>query len=97
MVPPFPRDNKAFYVKTAFALKPGDVSDVLTINRDGVSHHYIFYCVAHMAGRKLTFEQAKAELDRDWLKNPVTEEEEKALYLRLRVASESLNNGSKNR
>ena len=97
LLPPLARDNKEVYVKTAFALKPGDVSDVLTVNRDGVSLHYILYCVAHMAGRKLTFEQAKAELDRDWLKNPVTPEEEKALYLRLRLASEGLKNGSKNR
>ena len=96
-LPPFSRKSKAKYVKPAFALKAGEVSDILSVVSDGVTHFYLLYCVKHIKGRKLTFKDVKAELDSDRLKNPITEAETRDLYDRLRTASELLHNGGKNR
>jgi PPIC-type PPIASE domain len=96
-LPPFSRTSKAKYVKPAFALKAGEISEILSVESDGVTHFYLLYCVQHIKGRKLSFKEVKAELDEDRLQNPLTEAEALELYDRLRTASELLHNGGKNR
>ena len=90
LVAPFSRSSKWVFAAAAFELAPGEVSDVLEVTNDGVTHHYLLYCTQHMPGRQVPFREVKEELDADWLKNPIINEEANDLYVRLRSASEAL-------
>lgn len=97
LLPPFRRDSKMKIAEPAFELQPGEVSSILTVEKGGVTYYYLLYCVERIPGRKRDFKAVKAELDKDYLRNPLTEEEEIELYDRLRSASESLPNGGRKR
>ena len=97
LVAPFSRESKWVFTAAAFELEPGGVSDVLEVTSDGVAHYYLLKCVRLMPGRKVPFREVKDELDADWLKNPIIDEESKDLYVRLRSASEALKKEPENR
>ncbi len=97
LLPPFRRDSKMMFAKPAFELQPGEVSNILTMEGVGVTYYYLLYCVERIPGRKLDFKEVKAQLDKDRVKNPLTEEEKLELYDRLRSASDSLPNGGRKR
>ena len=97
LLPPFGRDSSLKFKIPAFELQPGEVSKILTVESDAVTHYYLLYCVARIPGRKLPFKDVKAELDKDQVLNPLSEEEKLDLYARLRSASESLPKDEKKR
>lgn len=96
-LPPFSRDDKSQFTAAAFALKEGEVSPIRETTQDGATMYFLLYCLRHMPGRDITFKAAKPELDKAWMSDPLTRGEANALYLRLRDASEALNNGHKKR
>jgi len=96
-LPPFTREDKSEFTEAAFQLKAGEVSLVRQTTQDGAPMYFLLYCLRHMPGRDIPFDQAKPELDRVWLTNPLIRGEANALYLRLRDASEVLNNGRQKR
>jgi len=96
-LPPFTREDKSEFTQASFELKEGEVSEVRQTTQDGAPMYYLLYCLRHMPGRDIPFSQAKPELDKAWITSPLVRGEASALYLRLREASEVLNNGRQKR
>ena len=96
-LPPFSRGDKSQFTDAAFALQEGEVSPIRETTQNGAPMYFLLYCLQHMRGRDITFKAAKPELDKAWMVDPLTRGEANALYLRLRDASEALNNGDKKR
>ena len=96
-LPPFTREDKSEFTQASFELKEGQVSEVRKTTQDGAPMYYLLYCLRHMPGRDIPFSQAKPELDKAWITSPLVRGEANALYLRLREASEVLNNGGQKR
>lgn len=96
LMPPFRRDYPSPLTEHAFRVKPGDVSDVIEVERgNNAKTYFVLYCLKQIPARKGNFKEVQKELDEELRRNPVTPEEREALYLRLR--SEALKNPKEQR
>lgn len=97
LLEPFAETSPRSFAKAAFALKEGEVSSVLATRNAAGPVYDLLYCVKRLPRRSEAFDALRAELDKEWLSRPITREESMAAYMRLRAASERLNNAGQKR
>lgn len=90
---PFGRDHSHPIVAEAFALEPGDMSEIFSHEGDGVLRHFLVYCLRKMPKRDQGFAELREEIDRELEHRPIERLEHTAFFLRWCQATESLPSG----
>lgn len=88
LLPALRRDAKHGIVERAFALQPGEVSEIVTIEGPSGPRHYLIYCLRWMQGRDLPFADVRAELDQDIATRPLAPSDYQAAYEQLLAAKQ---------
>lgn len=90
LLPALRRDAKHPIVERAFALAPGEVSEVVTVDGPAGPRHYLIYCLRRMPGRQVSFADVRAELDQEMTTRPLAPSDFQAAYEQLLAAKQTV-------
>ena len=83
LLPQFRRGTDHPVVAVAFTLEPGQVSDVLPVERDGVTRYYLVVCLQRFEGRDVPFADVRSEIEDAIERGPLPEAEFEATFVQL--------------
>jgi hypothetical protein len=85
LLPPFSEGFQHPVAETALALQKGEVSAPFQRRWGDEQRWFVVYCLDRLAGRDVPFADVAAEIDRELMRNPVSQLETSAYTLRWRT------------